>query len=61
MGLSEITPGKAQEYRVHRIATSTTGKAPARSTIHDEIVTLRQVLRAFPEKAESGIPIAARI
>ncbi|MBH5373371.1 tyrosine-type recombinase/integrase [Bradyrhizobium glycinis] len=45
MGLSEITPGKAQEYRVHRISTSRTGKAPARSTIHDEIVTLRQVLK----------------
>lgn len=45
MGLSEITPGRAQEYRVHRIATSKTGKAPARSTIHDEIVTLRQVLK----------------
>lgn len=34
-----------QEYRIHRIATSSTGKAPARSTIHDEIVTLRQVLK----------------
>lgn len=45
MGLSEITPGKAQEYRVHRISTSRTGKPPARSTIHDEIVTLRQVLK----------------
>lgn len=45
MGLSEITPGKAQEYRVHRISTSSTGKPPARSTIHDEIVTLRQVLK----------------
>ncbi|MCF2525396.1 site-specific integrase [Bradyrhizobium sp. G127] len=45
MGLSEITPGKVQEYRVHRIATSTTGKAPARSTIHDEVVTIRQVLK----------------
>lgn len=45
LGLSEVTPGKAQEYRVHRISTSTTGKAPARSTIHDEIVTLRQVLK----------------
>lgn len=44
-GLSEVTPGKAQEYRVHRISTSKTGKAPARSTIHDEIVTLRQVLK----------------
>ena len=45
MGLSTITPGKVQEYRVHRIATSKTGKAPARSTIHDEVVTLRQVLK----------------
>lgn len=34
-----------QEYRLHRIATSKTGKAPARSTIHDEVVTLRQVLK----------------
>lgn len=45
MGLSTITPGKVQEYRVHRITTSKTGKAPARSTIHDEVVTLRQVLK----------------
>ena len=44
-GLSEVTPGKVQEYRMHRITTSRTGKAPARSTIHDEIVTLRQVLK----------------
>jgi integrase len=45
LGLSEVTPGKVQEYRVHRVATSRTGKAPARSTIHDEIVTLRLVLK----------------
>lgn len=45
LGLSEITAGKVQEYRMHRITTSSTGKAPARSTIHDEIVTLRQVLK----------------
>ena len=45
LGLSQITPGKVQEYRVHRISTSRTGKAPARSTIHDEIVTVRQVLK----------------
>ena len=45
LGLSQVTPGKVQEYRVHRIATSTTGQAPARSTIHDEIVTIRQVLK----------------
>ena len=45
LGVSEVTPGKVQEYRMHRIATSRTGKAPARSTIHDEIVTLRLVLK----------------
>ena len=45
LGLSQVTAGKAQEYRVHRINTSPTGKPPARSTIHDEIVTLRQVLK----------------
>ena len=45
LGLSEITAGKAQEYRIHRIETSATGKPPARSTMHDEIVTLRQALK----------------
>ena len=44
-GVSEVTAGKVQEYRVHRISTSSTGKAPARSTLHDEIVTLRLVLK----------------
>ncbi len=45
LGLSQVTPGKVQEYRLHRIATSRTGKAPARSTFHDEIVTLRLALK----------------
>ena len=45
MGLSEINAGTVQDYRVHRIATSTTGRAPARSTLHDEVGTLRQVLK----------------
>jgi integrase len=45
LGLSEVTPGKVQEYRVHRVTTSRTGKAPARSTLHDEIVTLRMILK----------------
>ena len=44
--LSQVTAGKVQEYRIHRIDTSKTGKPPARSTIHDEIVTLRQVMKA---------------
>lgn len=45
LGLSQITPGKVQEYRVHRVSTSRTGKPPARSTLHDEVVTIRQVLK----------------
>lgn len=45
MGVSQITAGKLQEYRMHRITSSTTGKPPARSTIHDEVVTLRQTLK----------------
>jgi integrase len=44
-GVSQVTAGKVQDYRVHRISTSRTGKAPARSTLHDEIVTLRQILK----------------
>ncbi len=57
LGVSEITPGKVQEYRVHRMCSRMepnlhsksnrplTGKPPARSTLHNEIVTLRQVLK----------------
>lgn len=44
-GLSEITSGLVQEYRLHRRETSRTGRPPARSTIHQEIVALRQVLK----------------
>lgn len=57
LGVSEVTSGKVQEYRLHRMTSQLTptpeskskrkptGKAPARSTLHDEIVTLRQVLK----------------
>jgi integrase len=50
LGVSEVTAGKVQEYRVHRVTSRVdqkTGKPkrPARSTLHDEIVTLRQVLK----------------
>lgn len=45
LGVSEVTPGKVQDYRVHRHNTASTGKPPARSTLHDEIVTLRLVLK----------------
>lgn len=52
--LSEITAGLIQEYRVHR-ATSRKdkeGKAlrPARSTLHKEMVTLRQILKTANRK-----------
>lgn len=47
--VSEITPGLVQEYRVHRMTSRKNAKGevmrPARSTIHGEIVTLRQVLK----------------
>src|SRR5580658_10048593 len=60
LGVSEVTPGKVQDYRVHRATTPSTGevrtpkpgtdkpavhKPPSRSTLHDEIVTLRLVLK----------------
>jgi len=47
MGLSEITAGKVQEYRIHRHEESTAkrGKPPAHNTMHQEIVTLRQTLK----------------
>jgi integrase len=47
MGLSEITPGQVQEYRIYRREKSKEqhGKPPARSTMHQEIVCLRQTLK----------------
>jgi len=58
LGLSEVTPGKVQEYRVHRMTVNPDAHPPesksnrkpkitppARSTLHDEIVTLRLVLK----------------
>jgi integrase len=47
MGLSEITARQIQEYRIHRHqeAVQKYGKPPSRSTIHQEIVVLRQVLK----------------
>ena len=57
MPISKVTSGKVQEYRVHRAKSA--GKVnphaldnrpakdtpPARNTIHNEIITLRQVLK----------------
>ena len=47
LGISEITSGKIQEYRVHRHqeALKEYGKPPGHSTMHQEIVTLRQTLK----------------
>jgi integrase len=47
MALSEITPGKLQEYRVHRRETAMEriGRAPSRSSMHHELVAIRQVLK----------------
>lgn len=46
-GLSQITGGLVNEYRMHRIADAKErwGKPPARTTMHQEIVCLRQILK----------------
>ncbi len=44
--LTDITSGLVHEYRIKRMQnTEKTGKPPARSTLHSEIVALRQVLK----------------
>ena len=45
--LQEINPALVQDYRIHRRQQSMQrwGRAPARQTIHQEIVTLRLVLK----------------
>jgi integrase len=49
--LCEITPGLVQEYRIHRTKNgrktkaNPEGKPPSRSSMHQEIVALRQVLK----------------
>lgn len=47
MGLSEITGGTVQDYRIHRheVSQKKFGHPPARSTLHQEIVALRQTLK----------------
>lgn len=44
-GISEITAGAVQDYRVFRLSGDGAYKSPSRSTMHHEIVTLRQVLK----------------
>ena len=43
--LSEITSGLIQDYRIHRMRTEPGGKPPARNTLHQEMVCLRQTLK----------------
>ena len=45
MILSEITPGIVQEYRIHRAQNGYRDQAPARKTIENEMIALRQVLK----------------
>jgi hypothetical protein len=47
VGLSEITAGKIQDYRIHRHeeAVAKRGKPPARNAIDQEMVALRQTLK----------------
>jgi integrase len=47
LGISEISSGKIQEYRLrrHQEAIAKYGRPPGRSTMHQEIVTLRQTLK----------------
>jgi integrase len=69
LGVSEVTAGKVQEYRVHRATTPPVGgmqpikmtkgetpayKPPSRSTLHDEVVTLRLVLKTAIRHAWLG-------
>lgn len=45
-GIAEITAGLIQEYRIMRLQPQEDGaRAPTRSTLHHEIVTLRQVMK----------------
>ena len=44
-GLSEITAGLVQEYRISRLTPDENGKVPAHSTLNQEIVVLRQVMK----------------
>ena len=45
LGLSEVTSSKVQDYRVLRQSPGEDKRVPSRSTMHHEIVTLRQVLK----------------
>lgn len=44
-GLSQISAGTVQEYRIWRLKLAEDKKPPSRSTLHHETVTLRMVLK----------------
>ncbi|MCK0197355.1 site-specific integrase [Ancylobacter sp. 6x-1] len=53
--VADVTEGKVQDYRVHRLTSRINPKTgevrrPARSTLHSEIVTLRQILKTAKRK-----------
>jgi len=43
--VTQINPGMVQDYRVHRIKNGFRDKPPSRSTLHQETVCLRQILK----------------
>lgn len=45
MPLTEITAGKVQEFRVHRVQTSRTGKSPSKTVMSRDTTVIRQVLK----------------
>lgn len=54
--LSEVTPGLVQQYRAKRMQSQTRfGKPPARSTLHREIVILRQILKNANRQGWIGV------
>lgn len=59
LALSEISAGTIADYRIHRVekAKARWGKPPARNTIHQEMVCLRQALKcALRHKWLSALP-----
>jgi hypothetical protein len=55
LGISEITAGKIQEYRIHRHGEviAKHGKPPGRHTMDQENLTLRQVLKFSSNSSRS--------
>jgi integrase len=45
-GISEITAGLVQDYRIERMQNPRKGTRPGRSQLHHEIITLRHVMKA---------------